>query len=106
MSKSAAAVGANRARLRCFPPCTYRHGLGDDTYCIRMCRISHLADNRCVLISKYAVGVRRDDTGGGGRLLREQAGMRRLAMTVSAQLARGGVQVALPNAATPVRVVT
>ncbi|MBO0882997.1 MAG: hypothetical protein J2P17_22210 [Mycobacterium sp.] len=55
-----------------------------------------------MLISKYALGVRRDDIGGRGRLPGEQAGMRRLTMTAPAQLARAGVQVAIPNAATPV----
>lgn len=69
-----------------------------------MCRISHPADNRCVLIFGYAVGARRGDTDGRGGLLREQAGMRRLTMTASVQLARDGVQVVIPNATTPVEI--
>jgi hypothetical protein len=43
-----------------------------------MCRISHPTDNRRVLISKYAAG-------GRGRLLCEQAGIRRLTMDAAAQ---------------------
>jgi hypothetical protein len=69
-----------------------------------MCRISHSADNHCVLISKCAVAVRRDGTGGRGRLLGEQAEKRRLTMTASAQLVRAGAQVAIPSAATPAEI--
>jgi hypothetical protein len=43
-----------------------------------MCRISHLTDNRRVPISKYAAG-------GRGRLLSEQAGIRRLTMDAAAR---------------------
>jgi hypothetical protein len=65
-----------------------------------MCQISHSTDNRCVLIFKYVAGGsrRRAHTGGHGRLLREQAGMRGRTMTAAAYQDRYRVKVnAVPS---------